>query len=304
MLGAPMSFLTGVRFCARLTAAILCSSLVGCRNPPAIGADVAVRIDGEEIHYGEFESYLRDNVAGDESSLESEVQDQLFDQFLDEQLLIRLAIERGMVEPDVDQRQAMTFLLRGQPRQLWTEAQLRAYYGAHEADFRRQEEVHLRQILVHERADAEQALQAIADGEEFSQVAARFSQAPNAGLGGDQGRLSRDDLPAAYADAIFDLPAGKVTDIVSADYGFHLFEVVERYPAELAPFHEVAPEIRRTLERQRIDGLVEAFIQEARERYNVTVFPANFPFDYQGEYFHGDTAHGDIDHGDTPTDAD
>lgn len=280
---------TGVRFRARwLAAAALATVLFSaCRQPPAIGADVAVRIDGEEIPYGAFEAHLRSNFDAEETSLEGQAQNRLFDQFLDEQLLLRLAIERGLVEPGVDQRQAVEFLLRGQPRPAWTEPQLRAYYQAHLTDFERREEVHLRQILVHDRADAEQAQGALADGEDFPQVAARFSQAPNAQMGGDQGRLSREDLPSSYADAIFDLAVGEVTGIVAADYGYHLFEVVARYPAEVATFEEVAAEIRRTLEGQRVDETVEGFIQEARERYNVTVFPDNFPFDYQGDYSHG-----------------
>ncbi|MCP4200705.1 MAG: hypothetical protein GY769_02070, partial [bacterium] len=127
-------------------------------------------------------------------------------------------------------------------------------------------------------------------GEDFGQVAARFSQEPNSQLGGDQGRLAREDLPVAYADAIFDLAPGEVTDIVSADYGFHLFQVVERYPAEVAPVEEVAPAIRQVLERQRVDETVASFVDEARERYNVIVFPSNIPFDYQGDYAHRDTA--------------
>ena len=196
------------------------------------------------------------------------------------------AAERGLVGPEVDQRQAVAFLLRGQPRPDWTPAQLRAYYQAHIRDFERGEEVHLRQILVRDRAEAEEALQALAGGEDFSQVAARFSQAPNAQMGGDQGRLSREDLPSSYAEMIFDLAEGDVTDIVGADYGYHLFQVVARYPAEVATFDEVADEIRRTLERKHLDEIVEGFIQEARERYNVTVFRDNIPFDYQGEYLH------------------
>ncbi len=55
----------------------------------------------------------------------------------------------------------------------------------------------------------------------------------------------------------------------------------------MAPFEEMEPEIRRTLERRGVDEMVESFVQEARERYNVSVFPHNFPFDYQGDYVHG-----------------
>ncbi len=282
----------GVRVSIRWTccgALILAAGMLGgCRQPPSIGADVAVLIHGEEMHYDQFEAYLHENVDGAEASLESEVLSRLFDQFLDQQLLIRLAIERGMVEPGVALRKAVELVLDDFPRSGWTEDQLRAYYHAHEADYRRPEEVHLRQILVPNRDDVEQAHQAITAGDDFAQVAARFSQEPNAQMGGDQGRLAREDLPAKYADVIFDLDAGEVTDIVTADYGFHIFQVVERFPAEVQPFEDVADEIRQVLERQRVDEIVAGFIYEARERYNVVVFRSNIPFDYQGDYVHQD----------------
>ena len=290
---------TGVRFSLRLPIAIrwlLGACLLGgcllggCRQPPAIGANVAVLIHGEELRYDAFETYLRHNVDGADAALDSLVQSRLFDQFLDQQLLIRLAIERGIVEPGVELREAVELVVGSDPGTGWTEDQLRAYYHAHEAEFRRPEEVHLRQILVPDREAAEQARAAIVAGEDFAQVAARFSQEPNAQLGGDQGRLAREDLPAAYVDAIFELDAGQTTDIVAADYGFHIFQVIERYPAEVSPLEAVAGDIRQALERRRVDDIVAAFIDEARERYNVVVFPSNIPFDYQGEYVQSETA--------------
>ena len=278
-------------FSLRMTLALACGLLLGgCRQLPPIAADVAVRIHGEELRYDQFETYLRDHLDATGPALDSEIQSRLFDQFLDQQLLIRLAVERGLVEPGVRLRHAVEAVVASQPRTEWTEAQLRAYYHAHETDFRRSEEVALRQILVSDRDVAEQAHAAITAGESFARVAAQFSQEPNAQMGGEQGRLAREDLPAAYADLIFDLGAGEATGIVPADYGFHIFQVVERYPAELPSFQAVAGTIRQTLERQRVDELVAGFIDEARERYNVVVFRSNIPFDYQGDYAHRNTA--------------
>ncbi|MEM7352276.1 MAG: peptidylprolyl isomerase [Acidobacteriota bacterium] len=266
--------------------------VAACRKPPATAADITVRIDGEEIPYSDFESYLDDSIDDADSSLLGTVQSQLFDQFLDAQLLIRLAIERGLVQPDVNQRLAMEFLLRDDASQVFSDDDLKAYYEANSERFQRAEEVHLRQILVDDRAVAEQAQRAIRGGESFADVAARFSQEPRASSGGDQGRLAREDLPTPFVDAIFDLEPGEVTDIISADYGFHIFQVVERFPAEIIPFAAVENEIRSTLNRMDLDDRVVGFISEARERYNVVVFPANFPFDYQGYYAQHHTAPG------------
>ena len=290
------------RGCGALALLGLVGWTAGCGAPPAISADVAASIDGEEIHYRQFESYLREQ--GDEElALQGIVQSRLFDQFLDEQLLIRLAIERGLVERDaegrdpashdpdqapadagVDQRRAVSFLLRGSLRQDWPREQVEAYYQAHLMDFRRPEEIHLRQILVHEREQAEQALRELDAGQDFAQVAARFSQGPKAHLGGDQGRLGLEDLPSEFNEEVFALPAGEFSEILEADYGFLIFQVLERFAAVSYGLDEVWTEIEQSLRRQQIDEMVAGFIEEAKGRYNVVVFPNNFPFEYRGSY--------------------
>lgn len=181
---------------------------------------------------------------------------------------------------------AVAYLLRRSHPEPPTEAAVAAYYEAHRDDYQRQESVRLRQILVHDLEAAEAAYRALRQGEDFNQVAARFSQVPMAQLGDEGGHLTRDDLPVAFADAIFELEPGEVSEILPAEYGFHIFQVVERFPADVAPLAEVAGEVRRTLDQERLDEMVASFVAEARGRYNVKIHRSNFPFDYRGFYAH------------------
>lgn len=268
-------------------AAVSISLLVACDHEPAIDPDIVVAIDGEQIRYAAFASYLGENADANSFALEDAVLSQLFDQFLDGELLIRLAVERGLIVDDpLDQRMAVEFLLGGVEELTWNEREMAAYYAAHKAEYERPEGVRLQQILVHDRQEAAAAEAALAGGEDFNQVAARFSQVPITYLGGQGGRLARDDLPPAFADSIFDLDPGEVSKVFSAEYGFHIFRVVERFPAETAPLSEVAGEIRAALRRQSMDELLGGFLSEARGRYHVKIHLSNFPFDYQGSYVH------------------
>ena len=258
--------------------------LPGCgADRSTVPSDVAVSIDGELLPYSEFEHYLDVNVGEGGGDLESETLSRLFDQFLDEQLLVRLAIEGGLVEGDVDQRQALSYLLRSTPRD-WSRGEIEAFYRAHQSDYTRPERVHLRQILTGDREVAEEAQRALDQGEDFAEVAARLSKGPKAHLGGDQGILGRDDLPPKFVDVAFSVEPGENTDVIDAEYGFLIFQVLERLPARVVPLEEAESDIRRRLEEQRVDEQIGSFIQDARERYNVEVFPQNFPFDYQGTY--------------------
>lgn len=272
-----------------LTVLAFAALLPGCRRQ-AIGTDVVVTIEEEDVHYSEFEAYLRNNVDSSDLPLGQSVLEKLFDQFLDERLLVRLALDRGLSdasaegEPRVDQRAGVAFLLRrARPRPI-SAAEVEAYYEGHRDDFERPESVRLNQILVDRREDAEAALDALARGEDFEQVAARFSQVPVAHLGGERGALTRQDLPEAFADSIFELAEGEVSEVFDADYGFHLFQVVDRYPADRIPLEEVEDQIRQVLESRRLDELVASFVEEARGRYNVEIYLSNFPFEYRGFY--------------------
>lgn len=289
--------------------------LAACDHPSPIPADVALSISGERILYRQFEASLRDATDRENPPFEADVQSRLFDQFVDGQLLIRLAIERGLeidagyggalapadpnpegtagIEPGgglsgdlhgAAERRAIRFLLRGSETWAASPEEVAAYYEENRDQFQRPAEVYLRQILVQERQQAETALAAIAAGEDFVEVAARFSQGPKAHQGGDQGRLAAEDLPQDFRETIFALEPGEVSDVVAAYYGFLIFQVVERFPARQASLADVEEEIQQILHRRHLDDLVRTFILEARARYNVEIFPENFPFRYQGAY--------------------
>ena len=101
---------------------------------------------------------------------------------------------------------------------------------------------------------------------------------------GDEGELSPGDLPPALADTIFALEPGEVSAVVAADYGFHIFQVVERLPPEQMELAEAEDRIRQMLSRELVDDGLEELVVEARERYNVQVFRRNIPFNYAGAY--------------------
>ena len=103
------------------------------------------------------------------------------------------------------------------------------------------------------------------------------SDLSSSALWGDEGDLSSGDLPPVLADTIFGLEPGEVSEVVAADYGFHIFQVVERLPPEQMELARAEERIREILRRELVDDGLEKLVVEARERYNVQVFPAQYP---------------------------
>ena len=75
-----------------------------------------------------------------------------------------------------------------------------------------------------------------------------------------------------------------MSEVVAADYGFHLFEVVERWPAENPALEEVTPEIRRRLREAAADDRLRGLFADAQSRYTVAVYDRNLPFNYRGSF--------------------
>ena len=253
-------------------------------EPPA--PDLVVRIGEDEVRYGRFEEYVKRTAGDGETVLAGDVLSQLFDQFLDEELLVRLAVDRGLAKDGTtaaSRRRAVDALLAADLKEPGAE-EIAAYYQAHREEFARPERVRLRQILTEDRATAERALRELRRGTDFAAVARQLSRDPSAASGGFQGELAREDLPPGFGDVIFSLQAGEVSRLVPAEYGFHIFQVVSRSPAEIVPLEAAGPEIAERLRQERADRLLGELVGEARRRYNVEVHHRNLPFEYRGSY--------------------
>jgi len=234
-----------------MRAAALLLLVVGCSGESMPAPDVVARIDGREIVHAEFEAYLRENSVDSAASLGSQVLSSLLDQFLDEELLRRLAVERAEAPDDAGRREALLMLIDGSVVEGVTEEEVLRHYRDHEGEYRRPERVRLRQILVEDVETRDRVVAELAAGTPFEEVARRHSSDSGAVVGGWQGELAREDLPLAFAEPIFRLQPGEVSEVVAVDYGFHLFQVTERYPESLVPLAEAKLEIAENLTRQK-----------------------------------------------------
>lgn len=77
------------------------------------------------------------------------------------------------------------------------------------------------------RQRAEEALQRARGGENFAELSAAYSDAPDALQGGSLGWRQRDRLPALYAEALSGLQPGQVSGLLRSSAGFHIVKLLE-----------------------------------------------------------------------------
>ena len=78
------------------------------------------------------------------------------------------------------------------------------------------------------RQRGEQALKRAKDGENFAQLTASYSDAPDALQGGDLGWRAADRLPQLYADVAARLHEGEVSELLRSSAGFHIVKLVAK----------------------------------------------------------------------------
>jgi hypothetical protein len=267
----------------RRLASALAALALGCGAPaPLPGPDVVAEIDGVEVRHAEFVAFVQRNLGEPGGGLESEVLSALFDDFVGEHLLVRLARSRQLVGVHARAAEAVETLLAAEGAPPPAPSAVAGYYAEHADDFRVPEKVELRVVRTDDRAAAERARRELAAGADFADVARRLSVDPTAELGGVQGELARDELPVELGDAVFRLRVGEVSQVLAGDAGFYVCRVERRIPARVRTLDETRDEVVRKLAGARADRALARLVAEARSRYAVRVYDRNLPFVYRG----------------------
>lgn len=172
--------------------------------------------------------------------------------------------------------------LRERTPPLISEEQLREAFQAQQSQLgRRPATVSLRQVLIEPqpsdsalaaaRAEAEDVLRQLDDGEDFEVLARRFSDDPGtAEQGGDLGWFQSGRMVPEFERAAFALRPGQTSGIVRTDFGFHIIRLERVRGAERKARHIlIRPEVTdrdRAEARERADSVAEAI----RSGANVT----------------------------------
>lgn len=129
--------------------------------------------------------------------------------------------------------------------------EIRNYYNDNKERYKRKERVYLRQIITDDISKAQSVRDEIKKCD-FSELAKKFSVAPEAKLGGLVGWVERGAVD--IFDKAFSLPVGGVSQVLESSYGFHIFKVERKAPPGYASLEEVQPEIIQALLGKREQG--------------------------------------------------
>ncbi|HEX2168431.1 MAG TPA: peptidylprolyl isomerase, partial [Longimicrobiales bacterium] len=115
--------------------------------------------------------------------------------------------------------------------------------------------------LAEARARADSVVKLLRQGEEFEELARRFSDDATSANGGDLGFIRRSDVVREFANAAFNMGPGGISPPVKTQYGYHLIKVERVRGAEVQARHILfRPEITEAdvvRTRARADSVAE-----------------------------------------------
>ena len=162
--------------------------------------------------------------------------------------------------------------------------EVQKYYEAHKTEFVRPEQVALREIQVNTqgksadelpvlRKKAETALKRVQDGEDFGEIAKRYSDSTTKDQGGYLGTYKRGELAKELEDKVFAMKRNQLTDVLETKQGYLILQVLEHYDEGQQSLDKVRNEIMEKLYGARMEPAMRAYLKTLREQSYVIIKP-------------------------------
>ncbi len=156
---------------------------------------------------------------------------------------------------------------------------IRQYYDDNIDRFRQPARSTVQFLLAATRGEAEALRRRAAAGEDFGELARRYSQdQTSAPSGGAIGPVGVNTVVPGFAtrlpslnEAIFSTPAGQITPVLETPRGPCFFRVVERSEASTSPLEEVRPAIVKWLTSNRANQIHMTIVDEVKREAKASI---------------------------------
>jgi len=156
-----------------------------------------------------------------------------------------------------------------------SDAEIQAYYSSHAAQYKTEEQVKTRHILINSRtgadaqtdaaakAKAQDVLKQVLAGGNFAELAKKYSDDPGSkDQGGELPLIATAQLDPAYGKAAMALNPGQTSGLVKSAFGYHIIQTEQKVAAGTKPLAEVKDSIVQLLGQQKQGAAEQQFAQQ------------------------------------------
>ena len=152
------------------------------------------------------------------------------------------------------------------------------YYREHPEYFNKPERARVRHILIstsdaisdeqraRKRAEAEIVRRKLlADSpERFTAYVSQYSHCPTKAQGGDLGVIEKGKTRPEFDRAVFSQKVGEIGKVVRSPKGYHILQVIERFPSETLTLLEAERDIISLLDYKARDEVMKTYLKQLR----------------------------------------
>jgi peptidyl-prolyl cis-trans isomerase SurA len=156
------------------------------------------------------------------------------------------------------------------------------YYRKHRDEFSTKEEIKLRMIMISGQKDtgnaqaqkalAEEVLGRLAGGAEFEQTAQLYSEDSTRDNGGDWGWIQRNTLAAPLEKFAFNMPVGRISNIVDYAGNYYILKVEEKRGGTTKSLAETRGDIEKKLIQDEAQQIQERWVATLRKKAYIRTF--------------------------------
>ncbi|MDQ3644610.1 MAG: peptidyl-prolyl cis-trans isomerase, partial [Actinomycetota bacterium] len=182
--------------------------------------------------------------------------------------------ENGMSEEDIlfqvklDQLQTKLTKKITEGKATPTDEEIAAEYEKNKKTYAVPESRNLKLVLTKSKAKADEAKEALQDGDSFKKVAKELSiDAATKRQGGDLIGITRGQQDRDLEEAAFGAKKGELEGPVKAQFGYYVFKVSKIKPASQSTLEEVKDQITQQLRSTNEQKVLNEFIKDFSEKY-------------------------------------
>ena len=110
-------------------------------------------------------------------------------------------------------------------------------------------------------------------GADFEKLAKNLSDDESSRInGGDLDFNYKGSFETSFNEAVENLNPGEISGKIKTRYGFHVIQLIEKRPSEMAPFTEMKPEIQKYLFIKEAKKNVSSFIEKLKQTADIETF--------------------------------
>lgn len=109
-------------------------------------------------------------------------------------------------------------------------------------------------------------------GEDFAELAKKYSDGPSKANGGDIGFFERGEMVKPFEDAAFALSKGQTSGIVQTQFGFHLIKTTDRMQDPPIPYKTAQYDIRKKIALEKSKQRLDDYLKDLKQAAKIEIY--------------------------------